>query len=75
MLNWLTMTVPTRNVRGLEALHSLITVDNVLGDLILRVTQVNWTVCIRRSVMENKFIVSFILFHKKVVDVVLIPIS
>ena len=75
MLDWLTMAVPTRNIRGLEALHSLIAVDDVLGNLILCVTQVNWTVCIRRSIMKDKLVMSLILLHQEFIDVVLVPIS
>ena len=75
VLDWLTMAVPTRNIRSLEALHSLIAVDDVLGNLILCVTQVNWTICIRRSIMKDKLIVSLVLLHQELIDVVLVPIS
>ena len=75
MLDWLTMAVPTRNIRSLEALHSLIAVDDVLGNLILCVAQVNWTVCIRRSIMKDKLVMSLILLHQELIDVVLVPIS
>ena len=75
MLDWLTVAVPTRNIRGLEALHSLIAVDDVLGNLILCVAQVNWTICIRRSIMKDKLVMSLILLHQELIDVVLVPIS
>ncbi len=63
---------PNQEHKVTRALHSLIAVD-VLGNLILCVTQVNWTVCIRRSIMKDKRH-ALILLHQELIDVVWSPI-
>ena len=74
VLNGLTMAVPTGDIRGLIALHSLIAVDDVLGDLVLRVAEVDRAVGVRGAVVKDELLVALVLLEELGVDVVVLPL-
>ena len=55
VLNRHTVAVPARYVRRIKARHRARFNDDILQNLIDRVTNVNVTVGIRRAVVQNKF--------------------
>ena len=73
VLDGLAVAVPTGDVGGLIALHRLVAVDHVLGDLVHRVAQVDGTVGIRRTVVQHELLVALVLLEHELVDVVLLP--
>ena len=73
VLDRLAMAVPAGNVRGLIALHGLVAVDHVLGDLVHRVAQVDGAIGVRRAVVEHEFLVALVLLEHELVDMVLLP--
>ena len=73
VLDGLAVAVPTGDVGGLIALHRLVAVDHVFGDLVHRVAQVDGTVGIRRTVVQHELLVALVLLEHELVDVVLLP--
>ncbi len=67
------MAVPAGHVGNLATLHDPVSVDDVLGDLVLRMTQVNGAICVGRPVMQHELLVALVLFERKLVDTRLLP--
>ena len=72
-LNRKAMGIPARNIRSLKASHILITDNEVLQNLVQRMTQMQIAVCIGRAVMQNEQRLALILLHQCIIDVVLFP--
>ncbi len=73
VLDGLAVAVPAGHIGGLVATHGPIAVDDVLGDLVLSVTQVNGAVCVGRSVMQDELLVTLVLLEQLLEDLVLLP--
>src|SRR3990167_1298508 len=48
------MTIPSRNIRGVESAHGFVSDDNIFKNFIQRVPNVNIAVSVWRAVVENK---------------------
>ena len=73
VLDRLAVAVPAGHVRGLVALHGLVAVDHVLGDLVHRVAQVDRAVGVGRTVVQDELLVALVLLEHELVDMVLLP--
>ncbi len=73
VLNRLAMTIPARDVLYVIALHHVIAIDEVLGDLIHGMAQVYGAVCIGRAIVQDKFRMTGILFTLQIINVVVFP--
>ena len=73
VLDGLAMAIPAGNVRRLKALHGLVAVDDVLGDLVHGVAQVDRAVGIRRTVVQDELLVALVLLEHELIHVVLLP--
>ena len=74
VLDGLAMAIPTGDIRGLIALHCLIAVDDVLGDLVHGMADVNRAVSIRRTIVQDELLVSLVLFQNLLIDLVVLPV-
>ena len=73
VLDGLAVAVPAGDVRRLVAAHGPVAVDDVLGDLVLRVAQVDGAVGVRGAVVQDELLVPLVLGDHLLVDVVLLP--
>ena len=73
VLDGLAVAVPAGDVRRLVAAHRPVAVDDVLGDLVLRVAEVDRAVGIRGAVVQDELVVPLVLLDHLLVDVVLLP--
>ena len=67
------VAVPAGDVRDLAAPHDPVAVDDVLGDLVLRVTQVDGAVGVRGAVVQHEALVAGVLLEGELVDARLVP--
>ena len=74
VLDGLPVAVPTRHVGRLVAAHGPVAVDDVLGDLVLRVPQVDGAVGVGGAVVQHELVVALVLGKHPLVDVVLLPL-
>ena len=61
-------------IGSLEALHVLLTNDDVLDDLVQRGTHVDIAVGIRRAIVQDELRFALVVLHELVVQVVVVPI-
>ena len=54
LLNWKTMRIPTRNVRSIETRHWFWTHNDILRNFIHRMSNVNITIGIGRTIMKSE---------------------
>ena len=73
VLDRLAMAVPTGNIRRLEALHGLIALDDVLGDLVHGVADVDRAVGVRRAIVQDELVVPLVLLEHLLIDLILLP--
>ena len=73
MLDGLAMAVPTGHIRRLLALHGVIPHDDVFGDLVHGMADVDRTVRIRRAIVKDEFLVPFVFLLQLLVYMVLVP--
>mmetsp|Transcript_52390 Transcript_52390/g.104099 ORF Transcript_52390/g.104099 Transcript_52390/m.104099 type:complete len:308 (+) Transcript_52390:1063-1986(+) len=73
-LDWEPMAVPARYVANLAALQQLVTVDDILKDLVERMANVQIAVGVRRAIMQHKHL-TWIVRRKCLVDACLVPKS
>ena len=73
VLDGLAVAVPAGDVRRLVALHGPVAVDDVLGDLVLGVAQVDGAVGVRGAVMEDELLVPLVLLEHELVDARVLP--
>ena len=73
VLDGLAVAVPAGDVRRLVAAHGPVAVDDVLGDLVLRVAKVDRAVGVRGAVVQDELLVPLVLGDHLLVDVVFLP--
>ena len=59
--------IPAGNKRRLKARHVLVADDKILEDFVQRVSEVNITVCIGRSVVEHKLRLALVELHQLII--------
>ena len=74
VLDGLAVAVPAGHVGRLVALHGPEAVDDVLGDLVLRVAEVDGAVGVRGAVVQDELVVALVLLEELGVDVVVVPL-
>ena len=52
--------IPTRNVRGIEALSVFIFNDDIFQNFVESVTHMDFAVCIRRAIVKDEFFIAFV---------------
>ena len=73
VLNRLTVAVPSRDVRRKVTTLRMAFIYEVFQDFVKSVTNMNRTICIRRSVMQNKWSVVLIFFEHLMININIIP--
>ena len=68
------MGIKAGYIGSLEALHVLLTDDDVLDNLVQRGTHVDIAVGIRRAIVQDELRFALVVLHELVVQVVVVPI-
>ncbi len=69
-----TVGIPAGNIRGVKATCVFVFDDDILQNFVECMTHVDFAVCIRRTVMQNKFGVPFMQGLLLKVDIVVLPV-
>ena len=69
-----TVRIPTGNIRSFKACHILVSHNKIFENLVERVTKVNITVCIRRTVVQNEQRLALVCFHKVFINLFVFPV-
>ena len=75
MLNGLAVAVPAGDIGGLKTAHGLVAIDDVFGNLVLCMAQVNGAIGIGRTIVEHELLVALVLLHKQLIEGILVPQS
>ena len=73
MLDWQTVRIPTRDVTRIVTSHSLVFHDNVLQRFVEGMTDVQFTICIWRAVMQNEWLCIFTQLQTFLINLVIFP--
>ena len=73
MLDWQTVRIPTRNVASIMTSHSLIFHDDVLQRFVEGMTDMQFTVRIWRTIMQNEWLCVFTQFQTFLINLVVFP--
>ena len=73
MLDWQTMCIPTWDITRIVTSHSLVFHDNVLQRFIKGMTDVQFTVRIWRSIMQNERLCVLTQFQTFLINLVIFP--
>ena len=73
MLDWQTMRIPTRNVASIMTSHRFVFHDDVLQRFVEGMTDVQFTVSIWRTIMQNKWLCVFTQFQTFLINFVVFP--
>lgn len=74
VLYWLTVTVPARGIRGVIAHLALGLHDEVLEYLIERVTYVDGTIGIGRTIVKHEWLIVLVLLENLLIEVHVLPL-
>ena len=66
--------IPARHIGGLPAGHVAVTHNDILQRLVERRAQMNVTVCIRRTIVQNEQGLSLVLLHQRFINSVFFPL-
>ena len=73
MLDWQAVRIPTRNVASIMTSHSFVFHDNVLQRFVEGMTDVQFTICVWRAVMQNERFCVLTQFQTFLINLVIFP--
>ena len=73
MLDWQTVRIPTRNVASIMTSHSLVFHDDILQRFVEGMTDMQFTVRIWRTIMQNEWLCVFTQFQTFLINLVIFP--
>ena len=73
MLDWQTVCIPTRNVASIMTSHSLVFHDDILQRFVEGMTDMQFTVRIWRTIMQNEWLCVFTQFQTFLINLVIFP--
>ena len=73
MLDWQTVRIPTRDVTSIMTSHSLVFHDDILQRFVEGMTDVQFTICVWRAIMQDEWFCVFTQFQTFLINFVVFP--
>ena len=73
MLDWQAVRIPTRNVASIMTSHCFVFHDDVLQRFVEGMTDMQFTVCIWRAIMQNEWLCIFTQLQTFLINLVIFP--
>ena len=73
MLDWQAVCIPTWDVASIVTCHSLVFHDDVLQRFVEGMTDMQFTICVWRTIMQNERFCVFTQFQTFLINLVIFP--